>query len=119
LWIFPKVKNIEPNYDQKTFDPADRINKLQEIVSPVKNGNGVTINQDAWLHLGNLKQGFKLEYNLKQKGNGVYVFIIKGDVSINDQQLEKRDGYGLWEVDQFSIIAKSEAEVLLIEVPMV
>ena len=34
LWIFPKVKNIEPRYDQKTFDPADRKNKWQEIVSP-------------------------------------------------------------------------------------
>lgn len=118
LWIFPKVKNIEPRYDQKNFDPADRLNKWQEIVSPVPNGNGVVINQDAWLHLGNFEQGFNSAYEVKQKGNGVYVFVLEGDVTVGNEKLGKRDGLGVWEVDAFSIIADSKAELLLIEVPM-
>lgn len=119
LWVFPKVKNIEPRYDQKTFDPSERINKLQQIVSPVETDPGVTINQDAWLHLGNLKEGFSANYTIKQKGNGVYVFIINGDVTIADQKLNKRDGFGIWETDKFSITADSNSEILLIEVPMI
>ena len=118
LWIFPKVKNIEPRYDQKTFNPADRKNKLQEIVSPMANGGGVTINQDAWLHMGRFEKGFQTNYSLKQKGNGVYVFVIDGDVTIENQKLNKRDGLGVWEADQFSILSDSQSEVLLIEVPM-
>lgn len=118
LWIFPKVKNIEPRYDQKTFNPADRKNKLQEIVSPMANGGGVTINQDAWLHKGRFEKGFQTNYSLKQKGNGVYVFVIDGDVTIENQKLNKRDGLGVWEADQFSILSDSQSEVLLIEVPM-
>jgi redox-sensitive bicupin YhaK (pirin superfamily) len=68
--------------------------------------------------LGNLKQGFQTNYAINQKGNGVYAFIIQGDVTINGQKLNKRDGFGVWDTDQISIIADSDAEVLLMEVPM-
>ncbi len=48
----------------------------------------------------------------------MYVFVLNGDVHINDQLLHTRDGYGIWEVDQFEIKADTQAEVLLMEVPM-
>ncbi len=118
IWVFPKVRNIEPRYDQINFRPEDRVNKLQQIVSPSKTDDGVWINQDAWFHLGNLKKGFATDYTVKQKGNGVYAFVIEGDVTIHDQKLNKRDGFGVWDVDKLSISADSDAEVLLMEVPM-
>src|SRR6187549_1406293 len=118
IWVFPKEKNIEPRYQQITFNPEDRVNKLQQVVTPVKGDEGVWINQDAWFHLGNLKKDFKTEYTIKKKGNGVYAFVLEGDVKINDQQLHKRDGFGIWDVDNFSIIADSDAEILLMDVPM-
>ena len=118
IWIFPKEKNITPRYGQKTFNPEDRVNKLLSVIAPDKNGEGIWINQDAWFHLGNLKKGFETTYDVKQKGNGVYVFVISGEVSINGQSLKKRDGYGVWEIDKISIRADQDAEVLLMEVPM-
>lgn len=118
IWVFPKVRNITPRYGQITFKPEDRINKLQQIVSPVKDDEGVLINQDAWFHLGNLKSGFSTDYKIKQKGNGVYAFVIAGDVTINDQRLNKRDGFGIWDVDTLSVSADTDAELLLMEVPM-
>lgn len=118
IWVFPKQRNITPRYDQITFKPEDRVNKLQQIVSPSKTDDGVWINQDAWFHLGNLKKGFETEYKIKQAGNGVYVFVVEGDVSINQQKLNKRDGFGVWDTEKISIAADSDAEVLLIDVPM-
>lgn len=118
IWVFPKAHNIQPRYEQKTFSPEDRVNKLQLIVSPQKNDEGVWINQDAWFHLGNLKQGFQTVYQVKQKGNGVYAFVISGDVTINGQLLNKRDGLGVWDTDTLDITAGSDAEILLMEVPM-
>ena len=50
--------------------------------------------------------------------NGVYAFVLEGDVTINGQKLNKRDGLGVWETDKISLLADSDAEVLLIEVPM-
>ena len=118
IWVFPKVRNIEPRYEQKAFDPANRTDLLQEIVTPEENSEGVRINQDAWFHLGKLSKGFETTYALKKENNGVYVFVIDGDVLVNDQPLNKRDGLGVWETDHLSITANSEANILLMEVPM-
>jgi len=118
IWVFPKQRNIEPRYAQRAFNPGDRENKLQVVVSADKDSEGVWINQDAWFYLGNLKSGFKTEYKINKKGNGVYAFVIDGDVTIHDQKLNKRDGFGIWEVDTFQIEADSHAELLLMEVPM-
>ena len=118
IWIFPKENNIQPRYDQRTFKPEDRVNKLLQVVSPLQKGEGVGINQDAWFHLGSLKKGFQTEYTIKQKGNGVYAFVIEGDLTINGQKLNKRDGLGIWDTDKIAITADNDAELLLMEVPM-
>lgn len=118
IWLFPKEHNIEPRYGQKTFNPEERVNKLQEVISAEKEGTGIWINQDAWFHLGNFKAGFETKYTIKMKGNGVYVFVIKGDVNVNGQALNKRDGLGVWDTDELIIAATNDAEVLLMDVPM-
>lgn len=118
IWVFPKVRNIQPRYDQKLFLAEERINTFQTVVSPEKDGKGLWINQDAWFSLGKLQAGFSTEYTLNEKGNGVYAFVIEGDVTINGQALNKRDGLGIWDTDKLSITANAEAEVLLMEVPM-
>lgn len=118
IWVFPNKKNVTPRYDQITLDIADRHNKLQQILSPDKDDTGVWIHQNAWFHLGNFDKGVTTDYNIKAKANGVYAFILKGDVTINDQTLNTRDGFGIWDVEKLSITADSDAEILLMEVPM-
>lgn len=117
IWIIPKENNIKPGYDQKTFNPDDRINKLQTVVAP-DDEKAVPINQDAWFSLGNFESGFSASYSLKKPGNGVYAFIIDGNVTINDQSLFKRDAIGIWDVDKLNVTAVTNAQILLIEVPM-
>jgi len=118
IWVFPNKKNVTPRYDQITLNMGDRHNKLQQILSPNPDDEGVWIHQNAWFHLGTFDKGFSTEYKLKAKGNGVYVFILNGDVTIDGQDLNTRDGFGIWNVDSFSIKADSDAEILLMEVPM-
>lgn len=118
IWVFPNKKNVKPRYGQVTLKDEDRHNKLQQIVSPDPNDEGAWINQDAWFHLGKFDQGISADYSIRKKGNGVYAFILSGDVTINGQKLGKRDGFGVWDTDKLSIKADSEAEFLLMEVPM-
>ena len=118
IWVFPKLRNVKPNYAQKTFKPEDRINQLQVVVSPEKSNDAVLINQDAWFSLGTLKKGFNATYTIKRNGNGVYAFVVEGEVDINGQKLNRRDGFGLWDVENISITANADAEILLIDVPM-
>ena len=118
IWVFPKERNIEPHYDQKTFKPEDRVNKIQMVVSPDKSNGALWINQDAYFNLATLKSGFETSYSLNNTKHGVYAFVIEGDVEIGGEKLAKRDGAGFWEVDKLDIKASSDAELLLMEVPM-
>ncbi len=117
LWVFPKVRNIEPRYEQKTFNPEDRNNQILTVVAP-DDEKAVFINQDAWFSLGKFSKDFTTTYQIHKKGNGVYAFILSGKVTINDEVLDTRDGLGIWETDAINIKADSDAEILLIDVPM-
>jgi redox-sensitive bicupin YhaK (pirin superfamily) len=118
IWVIPNKKNVTPRYDQITLNVDDRHNKLQQILSPNAGDAGVWIHQNAWFHLGKFDKGVSAEYNVKAKGNGVFAFIISGIVTINNQKLNARDGFGIWDVENISIKADSDAELLLMEVPM-
>jgi len=119
IWVIPRSKNVKPRYDQITLDSVQRLNRLQQIVSPNAGDEGVWMHQDAWFHLGKFDKNLIVEYTIKKSGNGVYVFILKGDVTIDDTKLNERDGFGVWNTDRITIKAESQdAELLLMDVPM-
>jgi redox-sensitive bicupin YhaK (pirin superfamily) len=119
IWIIPSKQNVEPRYDQKSFSDADKKNKLLTVVSPLgtKDG-GVQIQQDAWFSLGNFEKDFSSTYKLKNSANGVYAFVIEGSITINGEVLERRDGLEITESNELKITANSDAEILLMEVPL-
>lgn len=117
IWVFPKETNIEPRYQQKNFKPEDRNNQLLTVVAP-DDENAVWINQDAWFSLGKFSKGSTTGYSIRKAGNGVYVFVLSGTVTINGQTLSDRDGLGIRDTDAINIKADTDAEFLLIDVPM-
>lgn len=119
IWVFPNVKNIEPSYDDISLNLTDRHNKLQQIVSPSKTDEGVFINQNAWFYLSNFDAGFSTTYALKGgNGNGLYIFNLSGEITVNNTLLQTRDAFGIWLVNSVTITANSQAEFLIMEVPM-
>jgi quercetin 2,3-dioxygenase len=118
IWVFPNKKNVQPRYDQKTFTDDEKHNRLLTVVSPIGENQGVNIHQDAWFSLGRLDEGVELNYDLHKKGNGVYAFALEGGLNINGIDLERRDGLGITEEDKLSIRATSNAEILLMEIPV-
>jgi redox-sensitive bicupin YhaK (pirin superfamily) len=119
IWIYPNQKNVTPRYDQKTLDLKDRQNKLQQILSPNPDDDGVWIHQDAWFHLGKFDSGFSSSYQVKKSGNGMYAFVLKGSFTIGNIDVNERDGLGIWDFEAITITANSDdAEILLMEVPM-
>jgi len=119
IWVYPNKKNVSPRYDQITLNTSDRHNKLQQILSPNADDDGVWIHQDAWFHLGTFDQDFSTAYELKKNGNGIYAFVLKGDFTIGNIALNERDGLGIWDTNTIQITANSkDAEILLMEVPM-
>ena len=118
IWVFPHTKNVEPRYDQKKFDLDAAKNKLLTIVSPMGENEGLNIHQNAWFSLGKLDKDSSITYELKNKENGVYAFVIEGDATINGEKLNRRDGLGITDSDKVEVKAESDAEILLMEIPM-
>ncbi|MDN3674759.1 pirin family protein [Flavobacterium branchiarum] len=118
IWLFPNKRNVTPRYQQISLNTEDRHNKLQQVLSPNPDDDGVWIHQDAWFHMGNFDAGTATEYSIKKEGNGLYAFILKGNVTINGQELNTRDAIGITDFETVSIKANTDAEFLLMEVPM-
>lgn len=118
IWLFPNKRNVEPRYDQVTFDSKGRDNQWQQILSPNSDDEGVWIHQDAWFHLGDFDGGKTVNYNLKRQGNGMYLMMISGKATINGQTINSRDAVGLWDTDKVAIETQEDSRFLMLEVPM-
>lgn len=117
IWVFPRKENTPPRYQSYDIRPLFQKNKLAVIISP-DGETAASIDQDAWFSMGELEAGQVKEYKLHSRDNGVYLFVIEGEVEIQNTVLSRRDGAGFWETDGITIEVLKQATLLLIEVPM-
>ena len=118
LWLFPNKQNVKPRYDQLPIRSLHQKNKFFQILSPSANDQGVWIHQDAWMHILDADQDQSFDYVLQSPENGVYLIVIEGEVEVDNQTLSRRDAIGIWETDKLTIKTKTDAELLLVQVPM-
>ncbi len=118
IWMFPNQKNVTPNYGQITLETGKMKNDFQQILSPNPNDEGVWAHQNAWFSIGEFENGCEKTYQLKDRKNGVYAFVLEGAVNIEGQNLAKRDGFGVWDTESITVKATKDAKILLMDVPM-
>jgi len=120
IWIFPDKNDVEPRYDQQKFDPSERKNKLQILVSPIDDAikDTLKIHQNALISRIDLDENSKFSYTLKSENHGLYVMVVEGEINIDNEILGKRDAIGISETQSIKIKSISTSELLFIEVPM-
>ncbi|MFY7738978.1 MAG: pirin family protein [Flavobacterium sp.] len=118
IWLFPKVRNVEPRYQQITLDQTLQKNNFAQILSPNADDEGVWIHQDAWFYLSDFDKNFSKKLTLKKEGNGFYIMNIEGVIEVNGEKLEKRDAIGIWETSEIEIKANTDSKFLVMEIPM-
>ena len=120
LWIFPEKQNVKPHYSQKGFDLEGNRNTLINVVSPEdkNDGNALWIHQQAFLYLGVFDAGQAIEYDLKISGNGIYIFVIEGELETDGQVVNERDAFGAVAFNTLPISTRTPSKILIIEVPM-
>lgn len=119
IWMFPNTQNVSPRYDQISMANSEPTGgSLQQILSPSPDDDGVWAHQDAWFHIGTFESDQELSYTIRRKGNGVYAFVLEGELNIEGQALGPRDGFGVWDTDQIKIEARGNSRLLLMDVPM-
>jgi quercetin 2,3-dioxygenase len=119
IWVIPNKRNVSPRYDQIKLEKEKMKNKFYQILSPNSDDEGVWIHQNAWFHLAEIDANKKLAYQVKDKKNGVYIFVLNGKLKIENNDLEDRDGMGIWDVSTVNFEAVNNTKVLLMEVPMI
>lgn len=118
IWVMPNKNEVTPRYDQIAINDLEIENKFFQILSPSKEDQGVWIHQNAWFSLSNFTKETNLDYKVNSKDNGVYFFILEGSATVEGQELSKRDGFGLWDIDKINLTVKENSKILLMEVPM-
>ena len=68
--------------------------------------------------MGTFDAGQEITYRLNKKNTGVYIFVLEGSINVQDVPLSRRDGIGVWEVEETQIRSVSGSSVLAIEVPV-
>lgn len=117
IWVFPRIENTKPEYNNFDVRSLLKQNELSLIISP-DGKTPASIKQDAWFSMGDFDTERTIEYCMHQEGNGAYLFVIEGEISVIDERLSKRDGIGIWDTSNFSIRVAKGTKLLVMEVPM-
>jgi len=120
LWIIPEKLDVEPNYKQRLFSLEGKKNQLQTVVAPKDKleENALPIIQQAYIYRANLDSENNLDLKVKSETNGLYVFVVVGEIETANVLLGKRDAIGVYETESIQIKANQNSELIIIEVPM-
>ncbi len=118
IWVLPNKQEIIPRYDQKIiYHPAD-YNFIKVIAAPFEvTTQGVSLNSNSQFWLGRYNRK-ETVYFKAQTLPHFWIQMIKGEMRINDQQLNAGDALGFHQATNEITINVSEqgAEFLIIEV---
>ena len=119
IWVFPDTKNVEPRYDQAQFLEEEMIGKWRTVVSPDGAGETLWIHQQAWFSLGVFGAGSSTGYQSRKSDDGVYLFLISGEIEIGSETLSQRDGLCIEQIDgTIDMKIMKDSKILVMEVPL-
>ncbi|KAB8312409.1 pirin family protein [Erwinia endophytica] len=115
IWIIPEKNGLEPRYAQRRFDD---VQGRQLVLSPDARDGSLKIFQDMTLSRWALKQGEEgavaVEANRK-----IWIQVVKGDVTVNGENASRSDAFAIWDEAMLTIVANSDTEILLFDLPPV
>jgi len=118
IWVIPNKKDTKPRYQQAGFSVDGRMNRFQPVATSDGREGSLEILQDAAISLANLDAGKELSYKISRPGNGVYLFVIEGELTVNGEQLSTRDAIGVSDTQELKLKAAKDTRVVALDVPM-
>ncbi len=117
IWIVPEREGLAPSYEQKTFEAAEKRNRLRLIASRGGRDGSVAIHQNADLYATLLEAGETVSHALNAE-RGAWVQVARGAIAVNSQRLEAGDGMAVEGAGDLRLEAETSAEVLLFDMAM-
>ncbi|MDO9172468.1 MAG: pirin family protein [bacterium] len=116
IWIFPERKGLTPSYDQRTFDPDDRRNRLHPVASGRGDAGAVTLHADAVIHRCDLDAGRVVTHEAAA-GRRTFVYVESGRLLVDGRELDANDQARLDAAGTLVVEARERADFVLIDVP--
>lgn len=115
IWIMPEEDNTTPSYQQAHFDPAERRNQWQTLVSPTGDDGALKIRQDARLLGTVLGEQEELRFE-PQAGRVQWLHVVRGTVTLNAQTtLSTGDAAAITDEQMLHLRGIEASEVLLFD----
>jgi redox-sensitive bicupin YhaK (pirin superfamily) len=114
IWLLPERRGIEPGYEQKRFETADKQGRLRLIASRDGREGAVTVHQDVDLYAGALTAGEGASLALRP-GRRAWVQVARGSVTVNGEPMGQGDGAAVTGEAALGIQATADAEVLVFD----
>jgi redox-sensitive bicupin YhaK (pirin superfamily) len=116
IWILPDTASLPPAVEQRVFTRNDRANRLLKVIGP-EGGDVVKVHQDAGVYVASLDAGTEVTHPIGE-GRGVYVYLIEGEASLDDEKLSTGDAAKVTEQPSLQIRATQSTELIIVDVPM-
>ena len=113
IWIIPNELGIEPEYQQKRFEPKSG---LQLVVSPDARDGSLHVHQDAYLYQLLLNNNDTATHTLAT-GRSLYVHVVEGQISVNGERINEGDGATVKDVDKIEFVGNAQSEALVFDLP--
>lgn len=115
IWIIPERKGIEPRYAQRRFED---VKGRQFVLSPDEREGSLKVFQDMTLSRWVFAEG-ETDAVTIEADRRVWIQVVKGLVSVNDEQVGTSDALAIWDESALTLKADSDAEILLFDLPPV
>jgi quercetin 2,3-dioxygenase len=114
IWLLPERGGIDPGYEQKRFETADKRGRLRLIAAGDGRDGAITVHQDVDLYAGIFATGERTNLALRP-GRHAWVQVARGAVTLNGVALTQGDGAAVSDESALDLAATDDAEVLVFD----
>jgi redox-sensitive bicupin YhaK (pirin superfamily) len=114
IWVLPVRQGLSPGYEQRAFPLDERRGELRLLASADGREGSITVHQEVEL-LGTILSAGQDLTHILAPGRHAWLQVVRGDVTLLGKPLTEGDGVALSEERELHLEARSETELLLLD----
>ena len=116
IWIIPDERGGEPSWGAKKFPKGDRAGSFVPLASGIANDNdALKIRTNARVLGATIKAGESVTYEIGDASRHLYLVPATGKIRVDDVEAKARDGVAITQLEQVTITALEDSEVVLVD----
>ena len=116
IWIIPDERGGEPSWGARKFPKDARSGQFVPLASGIANDNdALPIRTNARVLGATIKAGESVTYDIADASRHLYLVPATGKVRIDDVEAKARDGVAITQLEQVTITALEDSEVVLVD----